>query len=226
MEKRNANCKFTILQENEIINEYLSGKSMYILGKNYNCDPSTIKNILRAYNIQSRSLSQARINYLGRTLNEDIFEKIDSCDKAYWLGVMYSDGYISKTNQYTNSFGISVNKKDKEWLEKFSNFLGYNGNINDYVSTSGYSKNTEYSRILIGNNKIVSDLEKLGVVEHKTKKINSLPKISDYLMKDFIRGYIDGDGSLRKEYPSIMICGNKEFLIEIGEFFTFKLQAL
>lgn len=210
-EKRYSYCKFTIKEEQQIINDYLQGDSMAAVGRKWNCDPSTVKNILKAYNIQSRNLSQARNNYLKQTLNERAFEEISTPEQAYWLGVMYSDGFISKANKYTNYFGLTVSSKDKEWLGKFKKFLNYNGNIHDYVTGEGsYKPGTEYSRLKIGNNKIVADLERLGVVEHKTKIINKMPNIP--FKDDFIRGYIDGDGSLRQDYPHFAICGNYDFL--------------
>ena len=132
-EKRKPGCKYTIEQEKEIISTYLDGKSLRDLGKQWECSPTTIKNILKEYDISTRNLSQARRNYLNYTLNENIFEKIDNPDKAYWLGVMYSDGYISKAREYTNSFGLSVSEKDLEWVEKFKQFLGYNGEIKHYI---------------------------------------------------------------------------------------------
>ena len=60
----------------------------------------------------------------------------------------------------------------------------------------------------------MQDLEYWGVVEHKTKIINKIPDIS--FKDDFIRGYIDGDGSLRQEYPHFAICGNYNFLKDIA----------
>lgn len=218
-EKRYSYCKFTIQEEKKIIRQYQEEKlSMAKLGKIWGCDPSTIKNILNAYGKTGRSLSEARRNFLNYTINENIFETIDNPDKAYWLGVMYSDGYISK-KEYTNSFGIAVAEKDIEWLEKFKDFLGYNGNINHYFTSKGsYVENLPYVRLVIGNNKIVSDLEKLGVVEHKTKIISKLPNIP--YKDDFIRGYIDGDGSLTKRLPHFAISGNKEFLEDIANYFN------
>lgn len=216
-EKRKQSCKYTIEQEKEIISAYSNGSSLRKLGKIWNCSPTTIKNILKEYNISTRTFSQARRNYLNYSLNENIFEKIDNPDKAYWLGVMYSDGYISKT-KYTNKFGLSVSEKDLEWVEKFRNFLNYNGDIKHYLVSSGYKKGTPYVRLLIGNNKIVEDLEKWGVIEHKTKKISCLPDI-DFL-DDFIRGYIDGDGSLLKRLPCFQISGNKSFLEAIAKYFS------
>ena len=71
--------------------------------------------------------------------------------------------------------------------------------------------------MVIGNNKIVQNLENWGVIEHKTFKISCLPDIN--FLDDFIRGYIDGDGSLLKRLPHITISGTKEFLESIANYF-------
>lgn len=213
-EKRYSFCKFTIEEEKQIIKEYQEGIGSTILARKYKTNASTICNILKVYNIQTRSLSEARRNYIGYTLNENIFENIDTPDKSYWLGVMYSDGYISK-QKYTNKMGLSVKYIDEEWLVKFKEFLNYNGEIGHYTGITTYGE-TSYVRLLIGNNKIVSDLEKWGVVEHKTKIISKIPDIP--YKEDFIRGYIDGDGSLRKAFPCFQISGNESFLLEIANY--------
>lgn len=216
MDKRFSYCKFTISEEKQIIEEYKQGNSMAALGRKWNCNPSTIKNVLKAYGESGRTLSEARRQYLGYTINENSFSEITTPEQSYWLGVMYSDGYISHA-QYTNKFGIGIAKKDKEWLDKFKSFLNYNGDIKTYqVSDGGYKPGAEYVRLLIGNNKIVQDLEFWGVVEHKSKLLCSLPNIP--FLDDFIRGYIDGDGSLRKDYPCFQISGTKPFLIDIAEY--------
>ena len=217
LENKRKGCKFTFEQEQEIIQEYQNGNSLRKLGEKYNCSPSTIKNILNRNEISTRNFSEARRNFLNYIIDESCFETIDNPDKAYWLGVMYSDGYISKARKYTNSFGLSVSEKDLEWLEKFKKFLNYNGEIKHYVVTGGYNPGSKYVRLIIGNNKIVEDLEKLGVVEHKSKIISCLPNIP--FLDDFIRGYIDGDGSLLKRLPYFQISGNKDFLLEIANYF-------
>lgn len=215
MEKRNRQCKFTIEQEKQIIQQYKDGSSLAQVGSKWGCHLSTVSNILKAYKVETRTLSEARRNTLGYTLDDNLFEHIDTQEKAYWLGVMYSDGYISKV-PYTNKFGLAVASKDEEWLEKFIAFLGY-GTISRYkTSESSFKPGLPYSRVLIGNNKIVSDLEKWGVVEHKSKAISSMPNIS--FKDDFARGYIDGDGSLRKAYPCFQISGNYDFLRDMADY--------
>lgn len=106
-----------------------------------------------------------------------VFTNYDDAETCYWLGVMYTDGYICKTNKYTNYFGISVQESNEKWLNKFKLYLKYNGDIHHYkVGKTGYKPGSPYVRLHIGNNKIVENLEKLGVVEHKTKIIDSIPK--------------------------------------------------
>lgn len=50
-EKRLPYCKFTIKQEKKIIEQYQKGDSMAKVGRTWNCDPTTVKNILKAYGI-------------------------------------------------------------------------------------------------------------------------------------------------------------------------------
>ena len=82
-EKRYSYCKFTIAEEKEIIKLYQEGNSLAKVGRHFKCDPTTVKNILKAYNIQTRNLSQARRNYLNYTINENCFANIDNPDSAY-----------------------------------------------------------------------------------------------------------------------------------------------
>ena len=217
--KRNSQCYFDIDTEKLICQDYIDGLGGATFLKNkYGANTvSTIYNILKAYNIPRRNLSEARRIACNYSVNENSFSDLDDRETCYWLGVMYTDGYISKAGPYTNTFGISVQASDAEWLEKLKKYLNYSGELHYYkVGRTGYKPGSPYVRLQVGNNNIVENLEKAGVIEHKTKKISSIPKIK--YIDDFIRGVIDGDGSLRKTSPNLRICGNKLFLEEIGKY--------
>lgn len=47
--------------------------------------------------------------------NENYFEEINSPEKAYWLGFIWADGYITKTN----CFGIELAIKDMEEIYNY-----------------------------------------------------------------------------------------------------------
>ena len=219
VEKRDRQCYFDIETEKKIIADYLNGEGgATYLRKKYGCKTdATIYGILKAYNIPRRSLSAARRIACNYSIDETVFENIDTPEKAYWLGIIYSDGYISIT-KYTKRFGLSVSRKDIDLLEKFKAFLKYSGEIGNYTVSGGYKVGVEYSRVAVGNNKIVEDLQKLGVEEHKSLILKKIPDIP--YKDDFIRGVIDGDGSITKANGVLAIAGAHDFLQNIAEYFN------
>ena len=156
--------------------------------------------------------------------NEHYFEKIDTEEKAYWLGFMYADGYIATTKNGSDNFGITLQESDKEHLEKFKKALCSNHPINIYKSAYG----TYGVRLLICNQKMVNDLIPKGVYRRKSLilKFPNSNIIPNDLVYDFIRGYFDGDGSLKKSGINKRNCyrlydfnllGTYEFLEKVRE---------
>lgn len=169
--------------------------------------------------IKLRSSSEAARKY---KVNQDYFEIIDTPEKAYWLGFIYADGYVS-IGKYRNLTGIALAKKDKEHLEAFQKAISSNIPIHEYKTSSTNYGTSNYCRIQICSKKFTSDLIRHGVVEHKTDILKP-PEIDERLKPHFIRGYFDGDGCLtyrirdtRKEYV-VKILSTPEFLDMIKNF--------
>lgn len=173
-----------------------------------------------AKNIGCRTRSEAARKY---SCNSDFFETIDTEEKAYWLGFMYADGYVSSAGVYNHgTVGISLNLCDYEHLEKFKKSMNATYPIKTYKSKNSYNSSCEYCRLLIHNQKLYNDAIKQGIVEHKTN-ILTQPKITnENLVKDFIRGYFDGDGCVSKNTKrntyAIKILGTEDILNYIKEF--------
>lgn len=153
--------------------------------------------------------------------NEDYFETINTSEKAYWLGFIAADGYITKRTKGQNVFGITLH--EREPLEKLLICMNSNKRILQYdwsLSRNKYSDKTEY-KLLFVSNKLVSDLEKNGIVERKTFKLVFPHNIIDKsLYSHFVRGYFDGDGSVfygkvgehKDDSLNVSICGTFSFL--------------
>lgn len=160
-----------------------------------------LTNSIVAYYINStvglRSCKEAARKY---SLNEEYFNTIDTEEKAYWLGFLYADGYVSKSTTNQKNIGISLANIDYNHIVKFKKAISATYPIHTYVSKSGYSKNTIYSRLQITSDKMFNDLVKLGVVEHKTLTLKA-PNIDECFYSHFIRGYIDGDGCITTHRP-------------------------
>lgn len=180
-----------------------------------NCSLCGIYDALKRWGIKTRNLSESHKVY---SLNENYFEKIDNEEKAYWLGFIYADGYITGSK-----LGISLAKCDIDHLEKFLKCIESDCKIKTYKSKSIYGE-CEYCRVLLNSNKLVNDLKNKGVINNKSLKL-TFPKeniIDISLYRHFIRGYFDGDGSLvlSKNSINFKFCGTKEFLEGLLDIFN------
>lgn len=132
--------------------------------------------------------------------NTDYFKDIDTEEKAYWLGFMYADGYISH-QQYDEDikrFGISIMENDVKHLEKFSKAINSTYPINHYTVRQGYKIGAKYCRIVISDDMFARNLMNHGCIEHKSNIVEppiGLPKIYE---KHFIRGFMDANGCIAR----------------------------
>ncbi len=109
-----------------------------------------------------------------------------------------------------------MSTEDIEHLETFKEHVSSKHPIKVYKGNS-FGKEVDYCRIIITSRKIVEDLIKLGVHENKTT-ILTFPDervVPKNLLNHFIRGYMDGDGSIvqpKSEKYQLTFCGTMEFL--------------
>lgn len=123
------------------------------------------------------------------TLNENYFQKINTKEKAYILGLIYADGFVGESNNFV------LGMKDKQIIEDVAKALEFTGDIRK-SDVGGFENSKGCYRINISNKKLVSDLKKHGVHSRKSLTLNEFPNIEERLYGDFLRGYFDGDGSI------------------------------
>jgi len=154
--------------------------------------------------------------------DEDIFEKCNTPEKAYWIGFIMADGCVyvtKKKGSVSYVLAFCINRKDEKLLDKFQGFLG---SLYPYVHDK---RNRVY--LYVWRKKILEDLKQYGIIPRKTGKeqIKNIPK--EYY-PDFIRGYFDGDGCISNnkiiyknkiyEYKSFRLCSaSKGFLRQIQD---------
>lgn len=182
-----------------LIKEYKSGVSITTLAKKYGVTDHTISNYLESKNVKRDNI------YVNRNLNRDYFEIIDTYDKAYFLGLMFTDGNVGKN---TNCISITLSEKDCKILEVFRDKTG-NENPLKYLSRKN-RVNREVT-FHLKSEKMKMDLSQYGVVPNKTYSIKPI-LLSSELMSHFIRGLIDGDGWISYKSKQIGFCGNEEMV--------------
>ncbi len=207
--------KFSNEIEKEICQAYLNGGMQKELADKFGCSPTTIKNIVVRHRIPLRTKSQSKILSTGIKVNIHAFDIIDS-GSSYWLGALYADGCVTFAKGKPR-LEFNISKRDKEWLEQFVKWIGWTGKVQEYVQTRGYLPGSEMVRVQINREQLGYRLIELGCVPRKSLILTEIPKIvPQKFVKDFIRGYFDGDGSIEKERGRISIVGTQPFLEDIG----------
>lgn len=179
-----------------IINDYQNGKSMRQIEKDYGVTRQSIAKYLEEQKIKTTKGNHYRVyNH-----DEDFFEIIDTEEKAYWLGFMFADGYIiNQQNRYgQDQFGISLAKIDIDTLYKFKESIKATNPILIYPRKNNYGQ--PLCRIVMTSQKTVNDLINKGCKKQKSHILEPPKNVPDILVRHFIRGFFDGDGSITKTY--------------------------
>jgi intein-encoded DNA endonuclease-like protein len=176
------------LPEELIVELYNNGNGCYKIAKMFNCSPSTINNFLKKCGVKTNKTPN---DYRKYTLNQDFFEKINTEEKAYFLGLIYSDGCL-----YKNILSVSLVENDSYILEKFLFFLESNSKL--YLSPPRKPTHQVQKKLMISNVKMGKDLMRLGVMERKSLQLKfpTDEQVSKKFLNHFIRGVFDGDGSV------------------------------
>lgn len=183
MHKSTHGFVFWDSQKEQIIDLYVNqNKSANSIAKEFECDPSTITRQLKRWNIP---VHQNRCN-AKYSLNFEFFKEIDTEEKAYLIGLLLSDGHISKDNI------IMITLKDRDVIEKYRKAIQSNAPI----------KKDRYGnyQLNIRSKQIAEDLRKIGLNNRKSYNLD-FNQILSYIPKNlenhFVRGLFDGDGSIK-----------------------------
>lgn len=198
--------------KNEFIYNF-NNNTMGNLCKIYSVDKSTILKYIDSNNLKRKSdlfkikrLKEIQYKKLITPVH-NYFSNIDTKQKAYYLGLIASDGSVNdrsiKYKNSQNTLQITLKSNDSYILEKFHKEL--NTNRTCYKNSD---KNT--STFQIASNKICNDLKVYGIVFNKTWNMN-IVNIPNKFISSFLLGYFDGDGSI-----SINKNKNKNTISSIG----------
>jgi len=152
-----------------------------------------------------------------RGVNESYFKNWTT-NMAYVLGFILADGCIIRGSYegYSDSLKFGVQMSDVDVLEKIRKEL---------ESKHIISKIKNAAHLCISSQKLVDDLKRLGI-DYKKSLNERWPNVPPKYFRDFIRGIIDGDGSIhfnKRNYPTISLCGGNVTLEHVRDHFMNKL---
>lgn len=135
-------------------------------------------------------------------LDDKFFDSIDTEHKAYWLGLMIADGFLTNSGHSQNSIGISLEVGDKYLLEEFAKDLNTDYEVKTYTGTTYFDDvphEVEYARLFVRSKHMFDTLSSYGFTTDKSYHAKlPLDVVPENLIQHLIRGLHDGDGSLSK----------------------------
>jgi len=135
--------------------------------------------------------------------NLSFFKEIDTQEKAYWLGVLFADGNIN-----TSRNRVTLSSIDKEMIWYLKRSLGKTAPIKS-LPPNGMHRRRYYLDLC--SKEMMDDLIRHGCGPRKTFVI--LPPVLDpELVRHFIRGLWDGDGTVDKNGKNTSVAGTKSIL--------------
>lgn len=189
-------------------------KSYRDVGKLFNICHKTVKKWAERNNVVSQHRGCWPVVKRKNNLNDDYFEVIDSGDKAYFLGLILTDGNVRITKNNVYQISMTLVSKDGYLLEALSKSIEYEGKLR--VSNG-------YTNIQFTSKKVFEDLGKLGVIPRKSLVVK-MPSIDRYFYPDLIRGIIDGDGCFYKRSGEVsglsIVSGSIDFITSIHSIIT------
>ncbi len=153
----------------------------------------------------------------------DYFKVIDSEVKAYILGYLVADGSIEEStrkNRPSNlvrlRFGCAT--EDDEIIRLIQSEIAPNNVLRFYQPKLQNRK--QITILQICDKELINDLRTLYNIHPRKTYISNFefPHIPEEFERDFIRGFIDGDGSIGRHHFS-MICNSEIFAIQIRDSF-------
>ena len=207
----------SISQKEEIISQY-NNKTSSELAEEYGVSRGQITKIWYDNNLIGKDRHTYPFDY-------GYFENIDANDKAYFLGLLASDGNVFNRNKEGTQaiIKLSLQKEDRNILEIFKVYLGSKQPLYITERKSSYM-NYMYTLELVSN-KMAEDLKKYNIIPYKTYNYEMI-LLEDKYMSHYFRGYFDGDGSISctnnmfhtpSQY-NISICGFEHNLLLMKDY--------
>jgi len=139
--------------------------------------------------------------------NENIFENIDTFERAYWFGFLMGDGHLRYDMQRNiRELILGLSEKDYKHLLGFTEFLEFK---TDKIPIK-HDKKRKAFVFRIASKKLIEDLIKNGFPAYRKTENAYVPELGDQILNQaFILGLFDADGSVFVSGKTlyISICG-------------------
>lgn len=187
----------------ELVKDYLSGVSIKELSTKYG---------LKGAGSIYYHLNKMGIPNRGKYKHYNNPFKIQSKERDYWLGWIFSDGCIVNTPKHKFVYLACL---DYQILLKFKEFCGKRAKINSFKYITPVSKEVKTMYKVVINSCELTEWfkEKFHISGKKSSTLN--PNI--IITWDLLRGALEGDGSFKKGV--VLVSNSKAWIDKIVNFY-------
>lgn len=215
--KRHINkCMKLYEQFDQIKYDYEVNKlAYYKLGKKYNCSESYISNFLQYNGVQ---------RLMDYYINHTFFDSLDNKYQFWLLGLFASDG-----NVHNDIISLSQSGKFGKHIMK------YVVKLLDYKSSLlvGKTYKQDFYRINFKSTNILNIFKQFNILPNKSVMYDLPNNIPKDMLKYFIRGFVEGDGSITIQhnknnnyYLSFSLVGTHSCMLKIKNYLEEQIKGL
>lgn len=210
-ERRIAELNLVHRDQNSInlICDYINGLDSNTIANKYQCSATNANVIISKFKLlqqntesldllinANRLQNEAYLNKSATLFNLSRFKYIKDEESAYWLGYISADGCVYKNELVLSSIDLDIINKFNTFMQRTQTFVTTEAKISTFKGKDYSCK--EFYTARIHNAILINNLKDWEIKPNKSIN-NTFPKnISDNLLKHYIRGYFDGNGSFYK----------------------------
>ena len=190
-------------------------KKISIVAKETGYPRTCITRYAKKYSLYQKKYTRKNKN----NLSKNYFKNIDTENKAYWLGFIMADGCMYEyKGQNKFQFSIKLKHDDIGHLKKFKKCIKFDGKIYEGKNIRNNNVN-EYCAIKIYDKTFCANLISCGIVKNKTGKEYIPDCVDEKYYLDFIRGFLDGDGTIHGEIKkgktaTVSLCSTNIYMLK------------
>lgn len=202
-------------KKRKIIEFYEKGHTQEEVSKKFHVGYHSVARILCEYNVYVRPKTEANRTY---TFNEHYFDEVNTPNKAYILGLLYADG--CNYNNYVVT--LKLQERDVGILKKICIEMESNQKPIFHADNQRHPTHQNTYSIQFVSPHMAYTLTSLGCMPRKSLKLKYPTWLDASLQPHFLRGYLDGDGTISKnpKKMSAGFVGTKSFILEAANFLS------
>lgn len=193
---------------NNIVQEYSNGAKIPALSIKHKVCIATISKIIRS----QRPLRKIGEDTRKYPIQHNFFDKIDTEAKAYFLGFLFADGYNDEKYYVT----LGLQSRDQDIIKCLLSHL-YPREVPKLFfepRSIANKRHKDISRYTICSSVLAKTLKKHGMIKRKSLCLKPPICVPKKLLRHFLRGYFDGDGSVWVAKPHLYFRKKTKVLVQ------------